>query len=448
MNIGFEIFLIFLLLIFNGVFALSEIAIVSVRKARLQQRANEGDDRARVALALANAPDDFLSTVQVGITLVGILAGAFGGATIAEKLGEWFNTMAFIAPYGENVGLALVVVTITYFSLIIGELVPKRLALNNPEGVALATAAPMMWLSKAARPLVWFLSGSTTIVVRLLGVKMTEEQSVTEEEIKVLIEQGTVAGTFKEVEQEMIERVFRLADRQVRALMTPRPDIVWLDIAAPESETRRTIAEHSHSFFPVAEDSLDNLLGVVKVKELLSAVMDGKPLDLKTYLRKPLFVPETTPALKVLESFKQSSVHIAIVVDEYGAPQGLVTFNDILESVFSDLPTAVDDDNEPSATQRDDGSWLMDGSIPVDEFTDLLMIAKLSNEDSGGTQTLGGFLMHKLGRIPHAGQHIDWRNFQLEVADMDGRRVDKVLVTPMELLRDPRKTSPQKNTAG
>jgi putative hemolysin len=422
--------LVVVLLIFvNGIFAMSEIAVVSARKTRLRQWAEEGNAKARAALELANNPNQFLATIQIGITLVGILAGAFGGATIAKALSVILNDISWLAPYSHPLSLALVVVVIAYLSLIVGELVPKRLALNNPERLAMVIAAPMQVLSRVAYPAVHLLGLSTDFLLRALGMKPSAEPPVTEEEIRALIEQGTQAGMFEEAEQEMVERVFRLGDRRVSAVMTPRTEIVWLDREASALEIRRTITESAHSRFLVADGSLDNVLGVVHAKDLLAHILGEQVVNLEATLQQPLYVPESMRALKVLELFKQSGTHIALVIDEYGGIQGLVTPNDILEAIVGDLPEAGEQ-VEPLAVQREDGSWLLDGMLPVDEFKDLFDLGELPGEDQGIYQTLAGFVVMQLGRIPAATDYFVWEGLKIEVVDMDGNRVDKVLVTP------------------
>jgi putative hemolysin len=422
--------LIVVLLIFiNGIFAMSEIAVVSARKTRLRQWAEEGNAKARAALELANNPNQFLATIQIGITLVGILAGVFGGATIARELAVILSDIPWLAPYGHPLSLVLVVLVITYLSLIVGELVPKRLALNNPERLAMVIAAPMQVLSRIAYPAVHLLGLSTEFLLRALGMKPSTEPPVTEEEIRALIEQGTQAGMFEEAEQEMVERVFRLGDRRVSAVMTPRTEIVWLDREASAQEIRRTIIESVHSRFLVADGSLDNVLGVVHAKDLLAHMLGEQAVNLEATLQQPLYVPESMRALEVLELFKQSGTHIALVIDEYGGIQGLVTPSDILEAIVGDLP-AAGEQVEPLAMQRADGSWLLDGMLPVDEFKDLFDLGELPGEDQGIYQTLAGFVVMQLGRIPAATDSFVWEGLKIEVMDMDGNRVDKVLVTP------------------
>lgn len=426
--ITLEILVILLLIILNGVFAMSEMAIVSARKVRLQQWANEGNAKARIALELANAPNHLLSTVQVGITLIGILAGAFGGATIAEKLAALLRQVSVPVSYSEAVSLVIVVLSITYLSLIIGELVPKRVALNNPERIATTIAAPMRTLSVIAAPVVHLLSTSTDVVLRVLGIRPSSEPQVTEEEIKVLIEQGTEAGTFEEAEQDMVQRVFRLGDRRVSGLMTPRLEIVWLDLDDSLEENQHKMTNSVHARFPVCQGGLENVLGTVQVIDLLAPSLAGQPIDLTASLNPPLFVPESMLALKVLELFKQSGTHTALVVDEYGVIQGLVTLNDVLEAIVGDIPS-VEELADPQVVQREDGSWLVDGMMPVEDFFELFEI-EASPEEQNNYQTLGGFVITHLGRIPVAADHFEWGRLRFEVMDMDGNRVDKVLVMP------------------
>ena len=426
-----EILIIFLLLVTNGVFAMAEIAIVSARKARLRQLADAGNSQARAALELAANPNQFLATAQIGITLVGIFAGAFGGATIAEEIATRLGDIPFLAPYGETIGVGIVVLGITYFSLIIGELVPKRLALNNAERIASAVAAPMRGLSTIAAPVVRLLSVSTDIVIRLLGIKPSAEPSITPEELRILIEQGTESGVFEESEQDMIESVLRLDERRVGAFMTPRTHIVWFDIEDSPEDIRRKIADSQHSRFPVIKDSLDNVLGIVRAKDLLNQSLAGQPLDLRALLRPPLFIPESMSALKVLELFKQKGTHVALVTDEYGGIQGMVTHNDILEGIVGYIPSAGEP-AEPQATRREDGSWLLDGLVHIDKLKEIFDIEKLPDEEHGHYQTVGGFVMTQVRSIPTVGQCFEWGKLRFEVVDMDGRRVDKVLVTPSQ----------------
>jgi putative hemolysin len=430
MPVSLEILLILLLTLTNGVLAMSEIAIVSSRKARLQRHASEGERGAQVAIQLAEEPTRFLSTVQIGISLVGVLAGAFGGATLADELDVLLHRIPVLAPYSGAASLVLVVLGITYLSLVVGELVPKRVALNNAEAIAAAVAIPMQTLSNLASPVVRLLSVSTEVVVRLLGVQPSSEPPVTEQEVEYMIDEGTEVGVFEQVERDIVRRVFRLGDRRVSSLMTHRTEIVWLDLADPEKEILARITTSVHTRFPVARGSLDSVLGVVQAKDLLAQVLAGQALDLKRILRPPVFVPESAPALDVLELFKQGGQPLALVIDEYGGLEGLLTVNDVLEGIVGDLPDEGDV-LEPEAVRRRDGSWLLDGMLPVDKFRDLFDLDRLPLEEELHFETLGGFVMAFLGRIPTTSDHFQWRQWCFEIMDMDGHRVDKVLVAPL-----------------
>ena len=430
MSLTSEIFIILLLTIVSAIFVMSEMAIVSSRKVRLQNMANQGDAKANVALKLANDPNQFLATVQVGITLIIIVSGAFGEGTISKRLLPLLNNVPLLARYSDAIASTIAIMLITYLTLVIGELVPKRLALNNPERIAAALAIPMRMFAKVASPVVQILSASTDTVVRLIGIQASTDPQVTEEEIKVLIEQGTEAGTFEEAEQDMVERVFRLGDRRISALMTPRPDIMWLNLEDSFEINRLKMLDSGHSRFPVCQGDLDHALGVTHVTDLLSRCLSSQSLDLTVSLRQPLYVPESTRGLKVLELFKQTGTHIALVVDEYGVIQGLVTLNDILEEIVGDLPS-IEQHEEPLIVQRDDGSWLLDGMLSVEEFVELFEAKEISAEQRGNYHTLGGFVIMQLGRIPTAADHFEWNGLRLEVMDMDGNRVDKVLVMPI-----------------
>ena len=426
-----EIIIILALIIVNGVLAMSEIALVASRRARLQQKAEEGHPGAQVALDLANSPNRFLSTIQIGITLVGVLAGAFGGATIAERLAAKLSLVTWLAPHAGIVSFGLVVVGITYLSLVIGELVPKRIALNHAERISAALAPAMRTLSRVTAPVVYVLSRSTDLVLRLFGIKLASASPVTEEEIRLMIEQGTRVGLFEPTEQEMVERVFRLGDLSVSALMTPRPVVIWLDPDDPSEEIQREITATSHSHYPVAEGQIDNIIGLVNAKDLLSQNLSCRPIDLRAVLRPALFVPESMSALDVLERFKVKRSHVAIVIDEHGGFQGLVTTGDILEAIVGEMPMPGDPP-EADIVRREDGSWLVDGKVLSEELKELLGVTLLPFEEERVYQTLGGLVMACLGRIPSAGEHFDWGGFRFEVVDMDGHRVDKVLIKAIE----------------
>ncbi len=424
-----EIIIIILLIIANGIFAMSEIAVVSSRKARLQQMGAEGSSGAKTALDLANEPTPFLSTIQIGITLVGILTGAFGGATIARDLALRLDGVPALASHSELFSIGIVVVGIAYATLVLGELVPKRLALTNPEKIASIVASPMSLLSKIAAPLVFVLSVSTNLSIKLLGIKPNNEPPVTEEEIKILIDQGTGAGVFEEAEKDMVERVFRLGDRRVATFMTPRSKIVWLNADDKPEAIREKISGRSYSLFPVCEGDLDSVVGVVQAKDLLLYADGGEEFNLAGAVLPPLFVPESMRGLKVLERFKETGIHLDIVVDEYGAVQGVVALTDILEAIVGDIPH-IDELTEPQMTRREDGSWLIDGMMPIDEFEEAFGIEKLPDEDGGLYHTLGGFVIIHFERIPSPGDHFDWGDLRFEVVDMDYNRVDKILVLP------------------
>ena len=424
-----EILVIVLLLLTNGIFSMSEMAIVSARKTRLQQLADRGNRYARLTLKLADDPNKFLATVQIGITLIGILSGAFGGATLAKMIAAWLSAFPSIQPYSDAIGVALVVIVVTYLSLIIGELVPKRLALNNAERIAVIVAMPMNFLSALASPLVKLLSLSTNFVLRLLNIKPTTEPMITQEEIEILIEQGTQSGALEETEQDILESVLRLDEQRVGAVMTARPQIIWLDMEDPLETTQQKIILSPYSRFLLSRDDLDNFLGVVYAKDILAQDWMDNTLDLSALVRPPLFVPENMPTLKLLDLFKQKSVHVAVVVDEYGVIQGMVTDTDILESIVGDLP-ANDEPEEPEAIRREDGSWLLDGMLPIERLKKLLDIDKLPDEELADYQTVGGFIIYYLESIPISGEWFECGGMRFEVVDMDGRRVDKVLVTP------------------
>lgn len=437
-----ELLLIALLILANGLFAMSEMAVVSSRKARLQQMANRGDAKARAALELANHPDRFLSTVQIGITLVGILAGAFGGATLSAKLSGVLSQAPFLAPYSGAIALGIVVVCITYLSLIFGELAPKRIALSSPERVAAAVAGPMRALSVMGGPFVHLLSVSTAAVFKGLGIEYTPEPPVTEEEINVLIEQGANAGVFEKAERDMVKSVLRLADRKVSTLMTPRVNLVWIDVDASLDEVVRKVAEHRYARYPVCRGNTDNVVGVIVARDFLAGRVSQPEAGLDAYLRQPLFVPETASAMRTLEMFKTWPVHVAMVVDEYGSLEGMVTTSDILEAIVGDVASETVRD-EPDAVQREDGSWLLDGGLPIEDVRDLFGQFPVDDDERGAYETLAGFIMARLGRIPAVADAFEWHGLRFEVVDMDGRRIDRVLVTPKaaEASEEPREPS-------
>jgi putative hemolysin len=422
MSISSEILVIFLLIIINGVLAMSEAALLASRKAKLQQLANEGDKTAETTLELLKNPNIFLSTIQIGITLIGVLAGAVGGATIAEALAASFHNLPYIGVYSDTLGIGIVVIVITVLTIWLGELVPKRLGINSPERIAKIVAGPMIFISTLFSPLVKLMSWATEFILTLFGVKPTNEPMITEEELQVLIDQGTQAGIFEEAEQNMVEGIFSLGDTRVYSVMTPRTEIVWLDVNDSMEEILEKIGNSPYSRFPIRQDSLETILGIVKSRDLLVTTLSKKEIDLKELAKPAYFIPETMLASRALEVLKKNNTEMLLVVDEFGGVQGLMTINDILEEIVG-----VMEGNEPQATQRQDGSWLLDGMLEVDEFKEIFDLNELPHEDE--YETLSGFVMTSLGRLPQTTDHFEWSNLRFEVMDMDGRRVDKVLVT-------------------
>ena len=419
-----EILVIAILILVNGILAMSEAALVASRKARLQNRVNEGDKASLAALKLIERPNVFLSTIQIGITLIGVLAGALGGATLAETLAVTLAKIPVVSEYSESLALGTVVVVITILSLWLGELVPKRLGLHSPEQIARVVAGPMLLISRIFSPFISLMSWATDLVIRLIGVEPSLEPPITEEELQVLIDQGTQAGVFEESEQDMVEGIFSLGDSRVYSLMTPRTELVWLDVTDSIEEIRQKIADCPYSRFPVRQDSLDTIIGIVKSRDLLVESLSGKEIDLKVLLKPAFFIPETMFASRALELFKEKNTELLLVVDEFGGLQGLLTINDILEEIVGAMEF-----EEPQATLRQDGSWLLDGMLEADEFKEIFNFTALPHEEE--YETLSGFVMTSLGRVPQAADHFEWNGYRFEVMDMDGRRVDKVLVTTL-----------------
>lgn len=424
----FELAVVGALILLNGFFAMSELAVVSSRKGRLQQMARSGNRGARRALRLAEDPTGFLSTVQVGITLVGVLAGAYSGATLAEPLAAALEALPWIDASADELAFAIVVAAITYLSLIVGELVPKRLALGNAEGIAAVVAPVLAFLARVGAPLVWLMRVSTEAILALLRVKGEPDSTVTEEEVKSLIAEGTSAGVFAPAEKDMIDRVLRLADRSARSIMVPRPEVVWLDADDPAAAILDEIRDSGHSRFPVARGDVDNTIGVVHAKDLLDQQRRTGAVDLAAAMREPLYVNDAMPILKLLDRFRASNVHMAIVLDEHGTVEGVVTPLDILTAIAGDLPERGGED-EPDAVRRDDGSWLLDGRMPVDDVERTLGIHGMA--EAGDYETLAGFVLERLGHIPDPGEHFAWRDWRFEVVDLDRRRIDKVLASPV-----------------
>lgn len=423
----FEILVVAILLIINGVFAMTEMALVSSRKARLRACAERGNRGAVTALELAESPNRFLSTVQIGITLVGIMAGAFGGATLAEEIGARLHYIPYIGVYGEQIGLGLVVVVITYFSLVVGELVPKRLALRHPESISISMARPMRVLSRIASPAVDILSTSTEAILRLLGIRERTNFSVTEEEVAGIVKEGLEAGVLHQTESDMVHSVLALDRLNVRQIMTPRPRIVWIGAHETHEELWHKIVVSHHSHFPVYEGKPDQALGFLSVKNIYANLAANVPVKVRDLITPALIVPETQSAIDLLETFKQKGRHIALTTDEYGGISGLVTINDVLEAIVGELPeegrsrTAV-------FVQREDGSILVDALVGIEEMEERFPMFNLSEEEERRYSTLGGFVCERLGHIPIEGEYFEERGLRFEVIDMDRQRVDKVLI--------------------
>jgi len=429
-EILFECGVILVLLMANGVFAMTEIAVVSSRKARLRRLADQGNGKAAMALGLAEAPNRFLSTVQIGITLVGIFAGAFGGATLSAKLASPISQIAFLAPYADKIAFAIVVAVITYFSLVLGELVPKRFGLSNPEGVAMMMARPMNWLSKFAAPVVNFLSVSTDALLRLLGFTPEKEVAVSEEEVRVMMQEGVRAGAFNKVESQIVHSALELDQLPVREIMTPRPKVIWLNQEDSHDQVWHKIVVSGHSHFPVYQGDRDHTVGFVSVKAIYANLAAGAGVKLKDLTIAPLIVPGTQTVLQLVETFKQSGKHLALVTDEFGSLVGLVTLNDVMEAVVGEFPTQGER-AKPAAKEREDGSWLVDAMIDIEAFERALPHFKFGADAYSEYQTLAGYMVKTLGHVPREGETFEAQGYLFEILDMDRHRVDKVLVMPI-----------------
>jgi putative hemolysin len=436
MALGTDLLIVLLLILANGIFSMAEFALVSARRALLRARAGEGDKGAKAALELAEDPNRFLSTVQIGITLIGILAGAFGGIRIAAYLEPYFLSIPALAPYAGGLSIAIVVLAITFATMVIGELVPKRIGLHRPVEIASFLGRPMRLLARIAAPVVWLVSGTTDLILRALGIPPAERPAVTEEEIRSMLEEGRRAGILEAAEQDMMEAVFRFGDRRVEALMTPRPEIVALDLDAPPAENWEKISSGGHTWYPVYRSSLDAIAGVISVRDLLSQVMTGKQPDLVPILREPTYVPEGRPSLTVLELLRASRSHIALVTDEYGTITGLLTFHDIVEAILGSVPSHGEG-KEPGIVERDDGSFLVEGILPLEDLAERFGLGPFPEEGEGYYRTIAGFLVYSLGHIPEPGEHTSWNGYRFEVVDMDGKRVDKVLLVPPPATPEP-----------
>jgi putative hemolysin len=422
-----EIFVLIALILLNGIFAMSEIALVTARRARLARLAEDGDNAAQVAIKLGEEPTRFLSTVQIGITSIGILNGIVGEAALAAPLAGWLQGLGLEQRASEIGSTVLVVVVITYVSIVVGELVPKRIGQINPEGIARLVARPMNALAIASRPFVRLLTWSTALLLSLMGKRDEAAPSVTEEEIHALLEEGSVAGIIEKSEHQMVRNVFRLDERLIGSLMVPRADIVWLDVNRPLEENLARMAESDHSRFPVCRGSLDEILGIVSAKQLFNQKLKGGRTDLTEQLQPAVYVPESLTGMELLDQFRASSTHLVFVIDEYGEVLGMVTLYDVLESVTGEFQPHGHE--EPWAVQREDGSWLLDGLIPILELKDRLQLKTVPEEDKGRYHTLSGMVMWLLGRLAQTGDVATWEQWRLEVVDLDGKRIDKVLAS-------------------
>jgi len=423
-----DVALLLFLIVLNGILAMSEIAVVSSRQSRLQKLAEDGYSGARSALALQQEPSTFLSTVQVGITTVGILSGAIGEATLAAPLADRLRSLAPLAPHADAVALTVVVVAVTYCSVVVGELVPKRLGLLAPERVASFVAGPMGVVSRLAKPLVWLLSSSSSLLLRLLGARRTLDSTVTDDEIKVLMGQGAEAGVFHASEQAIVSNVLRLDEQRISAIMTHRKDIYLLDLNDSEEEIRKRLAESPYRRIVVCRDGLDQIVGVLRTSDLLQGVLLGQPLAVEAFVRPALYVPASVTTTQLLETFRRAHQQCALMVDEYGGVQGLVTLTDVLTSIVGDLPTS-DAPDELDIVVREDGSWLADGSVPIERLKAVLGIhPELPGEEENAFNTLGGFVMYVLGKVPLPADHFVVDDLRFEVVDMDRHHVDKVLI--------------------
>lgn len=426
-----EIALLFALILLNGAFAMSEIALVTARRTRLQKRIDEGDRAAAAAVKLGEDPTRFMSTVQIGITSIGVLNGIVGEAALAAPLALWLERLGVGAPYNGYAATGLVVVTITYFSIVVGELVPKRMGQTHPETLARLVARPIEWLAVATKPFVWLLTVSTQGLLKLLGVKQSGASSVTEEEIHAVLAEGTTAGIIESHEHTMVRNVFRLDDRQIGSLMVPRGDVVTLDLQQDFDRHLAAVESFDHANFPVVKGSLDQLQGVINARQWLARVVRADDRELaRQPLEQPLYVPETITGMELLENFRTSNVHMAFVIDEYGEVQGIVTLQDLIEAITGEFRPR--DPSTSWALQREDGSWLLDGHIPVPELKDRLGLDAVPEEERGRYHTLSGMLMLLTGRLPRLGEKVGWESWQFEIVDMDGKTIDKVLAAKVE----------------
>lgn len=428
-----EIPILIALILLNGVFAMSEIALVTARKARLQKLIDEGDSAAAAALKLGEDPTRFLSTIQIGITSIGVLNGIFGEAALAQPMAEWLLQLGMASNYASTLSTAVVVVLITYVSIVVGELVPKRLGQTNPESIARLVARPINLLAKLTKPFVLLLTGSTLALLRLLGVRQTNDSSVTEDEIHAVLAEGTTSGAIEQNEHTMIRNLFRLDDRQISSLMVPRSDVVCLDVSLSFEENMAILESQDHARYPVIDGNFENLLGVINSRQWLAHALKGQRdlKDAKDLIHKPIYIPETITGMELLENFKQSGAPMAFVIDEYGEVQGIVTVRDLTEAITGEFVT--EDPSDAWAVEREDGSWLLDGHIPVVELKDRLGLKTVPEEEKGRYQTLSGMMMLLTGKLPAVTDKVVWEAWEFEVVDMDGKIIDKILATKVEV---------------
>ncbi len=422
-----EIFIIILLILLNGVFSMSEIALVSSKKFKLENAAKKGNLNARKALKLSESPNTFLSTVQIGITLIGILTGIYSGEKITADVQATISRVAILQPYAETLAITCILIIITFFSIVFGELLPKRLGLLFPETIAAFMAAPMIFVSKIAAPFIWLLSKTNSLVLRILGISEKSQNEVTEEEIKAMLQESTEGGNIQEIEQKIVQRVFALGDRRVSELMTHRSDLVWIDIRDALSTIKEKVKKEAHSIYPVADGNLDNFTGILNLKDLFPKQLHENTFRLEDHITQPMFVHENTPVYKLLEKLKENHTHFSIVVDEYGVVQGVVSIDDVLDALVGNVSENTDD--EYQIMSREDGSWLADGQYPYFEFLNFFNISESDEElPEGDFNTLAGLILNILGRIPATGETITWKNLKMEIVDMDGIRIDKVII--------------------
>lgn len=425
-----DVSIIFGLFLLNGLFAMCEIALVSSRKSKLEHLAKQGSNGAKIALGLLKEPEKFLSTIQIGITLVGIIAGAYGGEVFSKDLQPYFESITWLKNYAEEIAFVTIVTAITYFSLIIGELVPKSIALNNPEKITILLSPFMKGLAIFTYPFVVFLSLSTKLLLKLLMIKASNEPPVTEEELKYMIETGSQHGIIEKQESEMMYGVFRFGDKNAEDIMTRKKDITWLNANQTLPEIQANVFQSSCTKFPVCENSIDKIIGVVSIKDVLRYIEKEEEFILKEHLIEPIFFAETTPALKILETFRDKQIHIGFVVDEYGNTVGLVTLHDLIENIIGDLPE-IGDEELVKVVIREDGSFLVDGDLSIEELKKTLNVRSFPKEKT--YSTLAGLVISQMHAIPKVGDRFTLNNFKFEVVDMDGHRIDKVLITPQSI---------------